>query len=210
MRPPFRSGGALHWNNKVVSRLLASDPGRPLRVGIDGRSAAGKTTLADALATTLRTATTRPVIRAELDNFMIVVDDPDAPPYDSAENFFTSAWDLAAIRRHLLEPLGPAGNRRYRSAADADERLAGPGTILIADGVFLQRPELDPHWDLRIYLDISPAASLRRAVDRDRHWMGGAAAAERRFRTRYRPAEERYFAAVRPDERADLVIPAGG
>ena len=78
--------------------------------------------------------------------------------------------------------------------------------ILLADGVFLQRPELDRFWDLRIYLDIGLEESLRRGVDRDRHWMGGAAVAERRYRTKYLPGEQRYLAEVRPHERAQIVV----
>ena len=72
--------------------------------------------------------------------------------------------------------------------------------------MFLQRPELDAHWELRIYLHIPTAESLRRGVARDQGWMGGAAEAERRYRTKYLPGEQRYQAEVRPRERAHVVI----
>jgi hypothetical protein len=29
--------------------------------------------------------------------------------------------------------------------------------VLLADGAFLQRPELDPYWDLRIYVGMRAA-----------------------------------------------------
>jgi uridine kinase len=196
--------------DELAGRILAIDPGHPVRVGIDGPSAAGKTTLADRLADRLRARTRRTVIRAELDHFMKMVADRNAYPYDSPESYYLDAWDYPAIRAGLLEPLGPGGHRRYRTAAAEAERQAPEDAILLADGVFLQRPELDAHWDLRIYLHIEAAESLRRGVDRDRHWMGGAAEAERRYRTRYLPGEQRYLAEVRPRSRAQIVIDGSG
>jgi uridine kinase len=203
--------------DELVRRILAVDVGHPVRVGIDGPSAAGKTTLANDLAGALRAATGRVVIRAELDHFMRMVADRNAYPYDSPESYYLDAWDYPAIRRELLLPLGPGGGRRYRTALtdaagtatpDLPVRTAPDDAILVADGVFLQRPELDGHWDLRIYLHLDAAESLRRGVARDRHWMGGAAEAERRYRTKYLPGEERYRREVRPRDRAQIVIDA--
>jgi uridine kinase len=190
----------------LAGLILAAAGDRPLRVGIDGRSAAGKTTLAGRLAAVITARSRRPVIRAELDHFMRMVEDRNAYPYDSPESYYLDAWDYSMIRRRLLSPLGPGGDRRYLADPARGERTAPEDAILLADGVFLQRPELDRHWDLRIYLEIPAEESLRRGVDRDRHWMGGAAEAERRYRTRYLPGEERYLAEVRPRERAQIVV----
>jgi uridine kinase len=201
----------------LADRVLAISVAHPVRVGIDGRSAAGKTTLADTLADELRVLTRRTVIRAQLDHFMRMVDDRDAYPYDCSESYYQDAWDYPAIRRELLLPLGPGGDRRYRTTltdpsgtpVDGPEGIAADDAILIADGVFLQRPELGDHWDLRVYVDITMAESLRRGVARDRGWMGGAAEAERRYRTKYLPGEERYLAEVDPRSRADIVLDGG-
>ncbi|HEY7273773.1 MAG TPA: uridylate kinase [Actinoplanes sp.] len=190
----------------LADRLLAVTAQHPVRVAIDGRSAAGKTTLANALATAVRAVSERTVIRAELDGFMKMVADRDAYPYDSPESYYLDAWDYPAIRAELLIPLGAGGDRRYRTGPLDPPRTAPDDAILLADGVFLQRPELDRFWDLRIYLDIGLEESLRRGVDRDRHWMGGAAEAERRYRTKYLPGEQRYLAEVRPRERAQIVV----
>ena len=189
--------------DELVATILAIETDRPLRVGIDGPSAAGKTTLANRLAEAIGV---RPVIRAELDHFMKMVEDRNAYPYDSPESYYLDAWDYPLIRAALLEPLGPGGSRRYRTVPDEAERVAPEDAILLADGVFLQRPELDAHWDLRIYVHIEMAESLRRGVARDQHWMGGADEAERRYRTKYLPGEQRYFAEVRPRERAQIVL----
>jgi uridine kinase len=189
---------------EVVDRVLAlTGRGHPVRVGVDGRSAAGKTTFADGLA---RALGGREVIRAELDHFMRMVEDRDAYPYDSPESYYLDSWDYPAIRRLLLEPLGPGGDRRYRAGSTMPDAVAGEDAVLIADGVFLQRPEMDAYWDLRVYLEVSLDESLRRGVERDQHWMGSAAEAEARYRGKYLPGEERYLAEVRPWERAQIVI----
>jgi putative protein kinase ArgK-like GTPase of G3E family len=52
----------------LVEGLDGVHVGHPLRVGIDGRSAAGKTTFADELAAALR-GRGREVLRASLDDF---------------------------------------------------------------------------------------------------------------------------------------------
>jgi uridine kinase len=190
----------------LADRVLAVPADHPVRVAIDGRSAAGKTTLANALAEAVRGASARTVIRAELDGFMKMVADRNAYPYDSPESYYLDAWDYPAIRAGLLIPLGPGGDRRYRTAPLDPPRTAPDDAILLADGVFLQRPELDRFWDLRIYLDIGLDESLRRGVERDQHWMGGAAEAQHRYRTKYLPGEQRYLAEVRPRDRAHIVV----
>jgi uridine kinase len=197
------SGSAI---GDLADRVLAVTADHPVRVAIDGRSAAGKTTLANALATAVRAGSGRTVIRAELDGFMKMVADRNAYPYDSPESYYLDAWDYPAIRASLLIPLGPGGDRRYRTGPLDPPGVAPVDAILLADGVFLQRPELDRFWDLRIYLDIGLEESLRRGVDRDQHWMGGAAEAESRYRAKYLPGEQRYLAEVRPRERAPIVV----
>jgi uridine kinase len=39
--------------------------------------------------------------------------------------------------------------------------------VLIVDGVFALRPELDSGWDLRIWIDIDPEVALHRSTTRD-------------------------------------------
>jgi energy-coupling factor transporter ATP-binding protein EcfA2 len=47
----------------IVDWITSLEFGHPTRVGVDGRSAAGKTTLADALAEVVQATTNRPVLR---------------------------------------------------------------------------------------------------------------------------------------------------
>lgn len=200
---------------ELAEAILAVRRPHTVRVAVDGCSAAGKTTLADELAEVLRERTDREVIRVGIDYFKKAPALRTAYPPTSAESYYLDSWDNEAIRDRLLLPLGPGGDRRYTTgvrdlsaqiAAAQPERLASATAVLIADGAFLQRPELCDHWDLRIYVHIGFATVLHRGTARDQAWMDSAEAARHRYETRYIPGERLYLAAVDPQARADVVI----
>ena len=201
--------------DRLAHQILALRLEHPTRVGIDGHSAAGKTTLADELATTLRGETARPVLRVTVDHFKRHVDLRTQYPPGSPESYYFEMFDVDAIRDELLVPLGPGGSRRYRTQImdfsgrtpiDSGVQVARDDAILVADGGFLQKPALSRHWDLRVYLHIEVADVLHRGTVRDQAWMDSAEAAAERYRTYYIPGEELYLAEIRPAERADVVI----
>ena len=181
---------------QAVAQIAALIAGHG-RVAVDGIDAAGKTTLADELAERIGSR----AIRASIDGFH--------QPQQSRMRYFEDSFDLAAVRRELLDPLGPGGSRRYRRRvfdhrldAVLDEPLASaaPDAVLIVDGIFLQRPELDDCWDFRIFVEVSFEEALRRALARDEN------ATRERYEARYFPAQRRYLAEYRPRERADVVL----
>ncbi|MBV9173331.1 MAG: uridylate kinase, partial [Chloroflexi bacterium] len=53
----------------IADWIASLELGHPTRVGLDGRSAAGKTTLADTLAEMVQSTLHRPVVRASIDDF---------------------------------------------------------------------------------------------------------------------------------------------
>jgi uridine kinase len=200
---------------ELADAALAVQRPHPVRVAIDGCSAAGKTTMADELAEVLRARTDREVIRAGIDYFKRAVELRTAYPVESPESYYYDMWDHDAIRERLLVPLGPGGDRRYttavreisaRNALNLPVLTARPDAVLIADGAFLQRPELDDYWDLRIYVHVGFDVVLRRGTERDKAFMTSAAAAEQRYLNRYIPGERMYVDQVDPRSRAQLVI----
>ena len=186
----------------------------PLRVAVDGRTASGKTTLADELAAELR-ASGRAVIRTSVDGFHRPKAERYARGRHSAEGYYYDARDLGAMRRLLLDPLGPMGDRLYRTASfdlgrdvpvEQPATLAPPDSILVVDGTFLQRPELAGGWDVAIFVRVSEHTAAARGIARDAATLGGATAAEELYARRYRPAYEIYERACSPAERADAVV----
>ncbi|MFI7063268.1 uridine kinase [Kribbella sp. NPDC050124] len=200
---------------KLAELVLAVERPHPVRVAIDGCSAAGKTTLADELAEVLRDRTEREVIRVGIDYFKRAVALRTTYPVDSPDGYYLETWDHEAIRNRLLIPLGPGGDRRYTtglmdpSAQTELERpvaVAAEDAVLLVDGAFLQRPELNAYWDLRVYVDITFDEVLRRGTARDQAWMPSAEAAEHRYRTKYIPGEKLYVAQVQPQARAQILL----
>jgi len=203
--------GTLH--DALAAVILGVERPHPVRVAVDGCSAAGKTTLADKLAGSLRERTGREVVRAGLDYFKKPAGQRRTD--DSPEEYYYDYWDYPGVQEKLLLPFGPGGSRRYvtalrdasaRHEAGGEEQVAADDAILVVDGAFLQRPELDGHWDLRIYVDISFETVQRRGHRRDAAWMPSLAAAEERDRTKYVPGEQIYVREVNPRDRADIVI----
>ncbi|MEV0274008.1 uridylate kinase [Hamadaea sp. NPDC050747] len=189
------------------------DVAHPTRVAVDGPPAAGKTTLADELAVLLRSRGHR-VIRATIDDFVF----PRAQRYPraefSAESCYFDAHDYDALKRVLLDPLGPGGDRRFQPAIydrTTDTALSAPvatasaDAVLVFDGVFLLRPDLIDRWDVRVFVSTSPEKTVDRAVIRERS-VSSRAEVERRWRERYLPAQQLYFATARPTEYADIVV----
>jgi uridine kinase len=198
----------------VAKELLARPRTHPLRIGVDGRTAAGKTSFADELAAALRSAGGE-VVRATIDEFHQPAAIRHRQGRFSPAGYYEDARDLAALRRLLLEPCGPNGNRLVVTRAfdlDSDQpalaeprRIADDG-LLVVDGTFLQRPELGGLWDVILYLKASADEARRRGIARDHAALGGEALTSRLYDERYEPAFARYANACDPERGADLLI----
>jgi uridine kinase len=201
-------------SSRLAAMIISTSADRPIRVAIDGIDAAGKTTLANALVEPL-TGFGREVIRASIDGFH----HPTCIRYrrgaDSPLGYYYDSFNYEALVRCLLEPLGPSGNRVYHMGAFdyindreqlSDRMMASENAILVFDGVFLFRPQIDSYWDFRIYVDVSMEVAIERAIMRDARRMGGEAETRRRYETRYYPGQQIYIRECNPPSRADAVI----
>jgi uridine kinase len=199
---------------RLARRIVSLHPPHPLRVAIDGIDAAGKTTLADELVRPIE-ARGRPVIRASLDGFHRSRAERYQRGGDSAKGYYEDSFDYAALRESLLLPLGPGGSRLYQGAifdhqTDAPlpsiRERARENAVLLFDGIFLLRPELDDMWDYRVFVDVAFEVALQRALARDQSLFGSSAGVEARYVQRYFPAQRLYLETVRPQQRADTVV----
>lgn len=199
---------------RLAEEIAAVALPHPTRVAIDGIDAAGKTTLAGELVAPLERMG-RQVIRASIDGFHRPREERYRRGKGSPEGYYYDSFDGAAVRRTLLNPLGPGGNRRYRTAAfdyRKDTSVESPlleassDALLLFDGVFLLRPELVGCWDLTIFVHVGFETSLARALERDLSLFGDGEAVRERYEKRYLPGQELYFAESKPQERAAIVV----
>jgi hypothetical protein len=168
-----------------------------LRVAVDGHPSTSPGSLADALVDPLRLRG-RPVLRASSTWFLRPASlrfehgrtDPDA--------FYDDWLDLAALRRELLDPLGPGGSGRYLPtlwdpatdrATRAQYESTPAGAVLILDGTLLLGRGLP--LDLTVHLRLSAGARKRRTDEADQ-WM--------------LPAYDRYEREADPERTADVLI----
>ena len=167
------------------------------RIGFDGPAEIGTPELADAVAARLRTLGRsahrvstqwwwRPAsLRLELGRTDV--------------DMLLAGWvDAAALRREVLDPLGPGGNGAHllrlrdpetdRSIREAPA-VADARTALLLDGPFLLAAALP--LDAIVHLQVSPA-TLARALPPDRRWwLAGFA---------------RYLTEEQPVDRAQVVL----
>jgi uridine kinase len=198
----------------IADRVAALDPGR-LRVAVDGRTCAGKTSFGHELAAALRHLG-RPTMRASLDDFKHPWRHAREHGYDrlSGEGYYRNAYDFRSACDLLLGPAGPAGSGMVALCGHDPltgedhraSRISAPeDAILVVDSVFAFRPEYNDYWEYRIWLDVDPGTALRRGIARDRA-AEGVEGATRVHSGRYYDAETIYLAEVRPQSLADVII----
>jgi uridine kinase len=171
---------------ELLAQLAAEIVARKARrIAIDGRCAAGKTLLERELGAALGAS--------ELEVVSRTVDDFHHPPEHryrqgefSARGYYEDAFDYPAVIDFL-----------QRTAAR---------TTLLFEGIFLFRSQLNAYWDFRILLDIDPATSLSRALERDTDVIGPADVVRGKYEQRYEPAWKIYVNEEHPEAKADLIV----
>lgn len=155
-------------------------------VAVDGRSGAGKTTLADLLLSHLPDAT--------------VVHTDDVAWYES---FFD--WDTL-LREHVLVPLRDGQAVHYRPPAWRERGRSGAITVLgsqfvIVEGCGAARQSVSAFVDCVIWVQSDQVEAERRGIVRD----GGTEAAARFWRE-WEAQEIPFFTIDKPWTRADLFV----
>jgi hypothetical protein len=188
---PVAADRLAHEITSIVDRA-ASECSHVLRVAVDGHPATAPADLADALVDPLRLLG-RPVLRVSSKWFLRPASlrwergrtDPDA--------YYDDRLDLDALRREVLDPLGPYLPTLWNPAADRATRApyveAPPSSVLILDGTLLLGRGLP--LDLTVHLRLSPGARSRRVEESERWAL---------------PAYMRYDQEADPDRTADVLI----
>ena len=212
--PSVSVGGPPLVRPAVVAQVADSVPvavGEDcVRVAVDGVDGSGKTVFADELAAEVA-ARGRSVVRVSADDWHQVRELRYARGRTSPEGFWLDSYDYPRLRAEVLDPLGPGGSRDYRPRGhdlETDEVLTGrashapAGSVVLVDGLFLQRDELEGCFELAIWLDVPFEETAARMSERD----GTSPDPEDPTMQRYVGAQRTYFEQRSPWTRADLVV----
>lgn len=198
---------------RIANALCDKQLGHPLRVAVDGITAAGKTTFARELTAAVE-ARARSAVHLSMDGYHHPRVHRHRQGRSSAAGYYEDAYDFAAFAQLVLQPLGAAAGHRFvpsiidlaRDTATHAEPIAlKADAVLIVDGSFLQR-DLRSLWDEVIWLDTDFDIARARGTRRDAAAFGGVEAAEQLYRTRYHAASQRYIEEERPKEGASIVV----
>ncbi len=202
----------IHRLAKMIFQLQTNH--HPVRVAIDGVDASGKTTLADELAQVMQ-AGDRQIIRASVDNFHNPEHIRRKRGGLSPEGFYYDSYNYDALENLLLKPLGPGGDRHYQTAvfdlikdqpSETPIETADHDAILLFDGIFLLRPQLESFWDLTVYIAADFDQTMARGIRRDAKLYGSVGIAAERYKKRYIPGQKQYHQQANPLDKADILI----
>ncbi len=186
----------------------------PVRVGIDGVSASGKTRFADDLVEPLKKLG-RHVIRASIDGFHNPQDIRYQQGEHSSKGYVEDSFNYGAVVQNVLGPLGPTGQLKYKRSLfnfvaneniDISCKKAKPDSILIFEGVLLFCSELNHHWDYKIFIDASFETIINRAMLRDDERLGGNDKLLKKYYKRYIPGQKAYLVKYKPHKQANIVV----
>ena len=169
-----------------------------LLVAIDGRCAAGKTTLCATLEKTLSDVG---VTVLHMDDFFL------QPERRTPERLATPGGNVDHERflADVLLPLSRDEDFTYqpfscKTQSLQDATRVHPAPIVLVEGAYASHPNLWQFYDLRFFLSVDPALQISRIIARN-----GEDAAET-FRTRWIPLEEAYIAVHHPEENSVCLI----
>ncbi len=198
----------------LVVEIVTSLGDHRLRIGIDGLTASGKSSLGHELTQHLARRG-RPVFRASLDDFKRPWSERHRYDRVSGEGYYRNAFDYDAACKLVLDPSDPLADGIVSLCSidpitqvdhSAVKAVMPANGVLIVDGVFAFRPEINAYWDLRVWVDIDAELSVRRGIERDAEMYGGADQAETLHRDRYLASEVLYMSEVDPRSFVDVIV----
>ena len=181
---------------EIISAIQAvlTEKGRAT-VAIDGRCAAGKTTLAARIA-------------RELDCNVFHMDDFFLRPEQRSEERLKKPGENVDHERFLSEVLEPVSRGEgcvYRPFSCKTQSLSEPikvefKSVSVVEGSYSCHEKLSPYYDLRVFLDVDPEEQLRRIEER------GGREKLQDFKRIWIPLEEAYFEAYSIADRCRIYI----
>lgn len=197
----------------LINKLKNEDISNKIYIiGIDGLGGSGKTTIVKPLQLQLQ--------NENYHSYVLHIDDfihPRSIRYNYSKDewdcYYNLQWRYDYLVKEILSPI------KNGELIDKDIELYNKendnyftervnlnyGSVLILEGIFLQRKELRDYLDFTVFLDVPQKIRLNRVLSRDKY-IGGFHDIKYKYENRYFPAEEKYILEYSPATSADLVL----
>ncbi|KXY31041.1 uridine kinase [Bacillus cereus] len=202
------------YMKEIADHILTLKLAHPIRVGVNGITASGKTTFANELAEEMKNRGVQ-VTRASIDDFHNPRVIRYAQGKESARGYYEDAHNYTAFKERLLKPLGPNGNLQYETishnlitdmSVHNTPLVASPTMVLIVDGTFLLKKEIEYLFDYKIFVDTDFEIARNRGAERETEAFGSYEEAEKMFINRYHAACKMYIDEHNPKECANVIF----
>lgn len=183
---------------------------RSILLGIDGLGGSGKSTIASRLQKRFAHS-----IVIHLDDFIHPQKVRYQDDFEEWYCYYHLQWRYDYLIRKLLKPI--MDNKPVQEAIEIYDKETDSyrtklfeipaGTMVIVEGIFLQRPEIRGYFDYCVFVNVSKVERLRRVKKRD-YYIGDSEEVAKKYGRRYFPAEQYYMERWKPKELADFVLQA--
>ena len=181
-------------------------------IGIDGLGGAGKSTLSEKISQRLIENQYHTVL-LHIDDFINIKEVRYNEEYPDWQCYYNLQWRYEYFANSVINIIknkatGSVDVELYNKDKDTyriQNYSIEEKTIVIVEGIFLQREELRGLFDFMIYIDVPEDIRLKRVLLRD-IYICNQQQIIHKYKNRYLPAEYRYINDYHPTDYADYVI----
>jgi uridine kinase len=186
-----------YYLQQIVSLANEHKGSKPFFIAIDGHSAAGKSTLAQHVAASLRKA-----VIVYTDNFYRPMNEEKRFKLNAQEGY-DYYYDWQRLKQEVLQPLSVSNVAEFRVYDWQHNQLGDwkriePTQFIIVEGCYSARPELEPFFNIVVLVETLPQERQRRQAKRND--------ATQAWLDRWDAAERFYIETTKLQSRADVVV----